>query len=145
MDRKLLGEILDRCTRQFRKGKVIERIPAGTRVTAMPHVDDAPKGLRLIDVHYFVVGVDQDSAEACRDDLVALLADYPDPEKLRSGPSYITVGAHLGDQAMAFRLFALGEVLGLWKLVTPALMKLEGEMAEQAAGNGFIMITGYPR
>jgi len=34
-------------------------------------------------------------------------------------------------------------VLGLWDVITPATLGLSGELAQDAAGRGFIMCTGF--
>jgi hypothetical protein len=76
-------------------------------------------------------------------ELAALLATYPQPERLAAGPSYIEVGAELGSQDMALRLFALGQVLGFWTLITPVTCGFAGEEARALAGQGWIMISGF--
>lgn len=111
-------------------------------VYAMPPVSAAPD-LEKVDCEFIVVGVDKAKAEARRDDFVDLLRRYPQPDRLAAGPSYIEVGGVIGDQGAAFCLFALGQVLGLWKVITPAQFGLTGEEARRAAGSGFVMITGW--
>jgi len=39
------------------------------------------------------------------------------------------------------RLFALGEELGLWRVVTSKTMGFDGEYANQLADEGFVMIS----
>ena len=84
-----------------------------------------------------------EKAESHRDEFVALLDEYPDPDTLATGPSYIALGADLGDQGMALCFMALGKALGLWNVITPAFFGMTGTEADNAAGNGFVMITGY--
>lgn len=159
-DLKRLYEILGRTTQQFRKGEVLEGTPelvseikagkpldeikAGgvVEVYAMPHENEAD-GLEKIDMEFLTIGVDKTAAENERSGLVDLLNAYPQPDRLAAGPSYIEVGAEIGDQGAAFQLFALGKVLGLWDIITPASMGMKGAEARQLAGSGFIMITGY--
>ena len=100
-------------------------------------------GLAIVDCHFVVIGVDKVKAEARRGELVDLLAGYSPPGRLAVGPSYIEVGGVLGDQGEAFRLFAVGEALGMWKVITPKTMGFEGRAAEQLAGQGFVMMSGY--
>lgn len=139
--------IIADCTQQFRKGPaVIERDAGAVRVTeifAMPHSDDAAADLIKIDLHFVIIGVDLAKAEGHRAELLTLLADYPDPAELSAGPSYIAVGARIGDQGAALCLFALGEALKLWKVITPAFLGLEGEQADEAAGSGYVLISGW--
>lgn len=103
----------------------------------------APEGLEMVDVEFMVVGVDKAKAETRRAELRAILDAWPQPERLAGGPSYIEVGGVIGDQGAAFLLFALGKVLGLWGLITPASMGITGPDAREMAGAGFVMITGY--
>lgn len=149
MDLDRLYAILDDATVQLRKGEIVT-IKAATEerplneitIDAMPHVE-AGKGLEIIDLELLSVGVNKAKAEQHQAELLDILSDYPEPERLAGGPSYIEVGAELGDQGKAFQLFALGKVLGLWNVITPAGMGFSGDMARTAAGQGFVMITGW--
>ena len=53
------------------------------------------------------------------------------------------IGGYIGDQGAAFQLMALGQVLGLWEVITPSSLGLTGERASMAAGAGYLMISGY--
>ncbi len=72
-----------------------------------------------------------------------LLAEYPSPERLRAGPSYIEIGGELGDQGLALLLIGLGELTGIWKIATPKSLGIEGQAANRMMGNGFIMPAGW--
>lgn len=105
-------------------------------------------GIETVDVHFFICAVNVVSAQAHRERLVELLDGYPWGEvgvrKLDEGPNYIEVGAALGDQGTALRLFALGHVLGFWKVVTPKLLGYTSQReADEVAGMGLVLITGY--
>jgi len=63
-------------------------------------------------------------------------------EELKRGPSYIAIGAWIGDQTLALEFMGLGAILGLWKIVTPAVLGIEGEAAKQMMGMGFVMTSG---
>ena len=143
---------------QLRKGEVFEGSPElvkqardGEELTgggvlsifAMPHESEAGPDLEKVDLHFITIGVYRLKAESKRAELLELLAEYPDPESLAGGPSYITVGAEIGSQSGAFQLFALGKALGLWQVITPRKLGVTGDMADQMAGSGFIMMTGY--
>ena len=146
MDTTRLHEILRLTTSQFRKGETVNQHKVGavgvTEVYAMPHESSAT-GVELVDVHFIKIGVDKEKAAAHKDELIKILNEYPNPERLAGGPSYIEVGGALGDQGAAFCLFALGKVLGLWSVITPESLGMTGEDAHRAAGNGYIMISGY--
>lgn len=161
MDFDKLYKILNETTVQLRKGEVVHgdkhlvdainegrdlKEVAGGVVTidAMPPMSAAPN-LEKVDLEFLVIGVDKAKAEQRKAELIELLNNYPDPASLAGGPSYITVGGEIGDQGAAFQLFALGKVLGLWDVITPATFGMEGEEARRAAGSGFVMMTGYKR
>lgn len=158
MNLEKLYALLGECSQQLRKGEVIhgtpelvaaiergdEELPGGVvSFDMMPHIDEAAPSLVKVDCHFIQICVDKDKAERLRSDLLALLAEYPKPERLAEGPSYIEVGAAIGDQGAAFQLFAVGEVLDLWKVITPARLGITGPMADQMAGSGFVMMSGY--
>lgn len=146
MDIAKLYEILAETTVQLRKGPEIEHKTVGnlsvTDVYMMPSVDQAKPDLVSVDMHFLVIGVDNAKAEARRDDFVEILNEWPNDE-LDGGPSYMTVGGTIGDQGAAFQMFALGQVLGLWQVITPETVGMTGEKADQLAGSGFIMMSGY--
>lgn len=149
MNTNRLYEILSETTCQFRKGAEIEERKAGsvavTEIYAMPHESEAQSGIEKVDMEFLTIGVNRAKAEAHRDELVKILNEYPEPERLKGGPSYIEVGAEIGDQGAAFQLFALGKVLGLWDVITPAALGFTGEEARALAGRGMVMMSGYPR
>lgn len=146
MNLKRLYEILGATTFQFRKGDVVTRAPTSPieveTIDAMPHETEA-HNLEKVDMELLTIGVDKAIAEKYRAELVEILKTYPNPDRLAGGPSYIEVGAEIGDQGAAFQLFALGKVLGLWSVITPALMGMAGDEARQMAGSGFVMISGF--
>jgi hypothetical protein len=141
--------ILSETTAQLRKGAEVEERTekSGLHVTEVfamppashPSFDDCEK----VDVEFCVIAVDKKRAEDRRTELVDILKQYPNPERLADGPSYIEVGAEIGDQGAALQLFALGKVLGLWDIITPKIMGFEGEEASQMAGMGLVMISGF--
>lgn len=121
MDRSKLFEILTETTIPLRKGEAVEEhtTSSGLRVTEIfmiPHETEARPDLEKVDMELLIIGVDKDKAEHRKAELIAVLNDYPEPDQLASGPSYIEVGAAIGSQDAAFQLFALGKVLRLWNL-----------------------------
>jgi hypothetical protein len=99
--------------------------------TAPPH---------SVDVCFFWVSARNNPTAA---ELRSLLQQhYPQVNRLREGPSYIEIGAELGDQGAALLLIGLGGLVGLWKVVTPAVFGFEGEEAKHMAGMGMVMCTG---
>lgn len=147
MNLNRLYEILSDTTAQLRKGEVVTTDRSGpvevTTIDAMPHESEAPTTIEKVDMEFLVIGVDKAKAEQHRAELVEILKTYPQPDRLAAGPSYIEVGAEVGDQGAAFQLFALGKVLGLWGVITPASMGFTGAEARRMAGSGFVMITGF--
>lgn len=141
MDTAALYEILAETTTAFRNGSAIHE--EGGAFYFMPHVSQAAPELDLVDVHFLTVGVDKEKAAARRDAFIDILAHWPDRASLAAGPSYIAVGADIGDQQAALQMFALGHSLGLWQIITPKSLYLHGMEAEAAAGRGYIMISGW--
>lgn len=158
-----LYEILAETTAQLRNGPALQGTPemvayaeAGDfekpapvgvlEIYDMPAASDpAFEPFEKVDLHFVTIAVDKAKAEARRGDLIDILNSWPDPERLAGGPSYIDVGATIGDQGAAFLLFALGKVLGIWNVITPALLGATGAEADRCAGMGFIMCSGYRR
>ncbi len=111
--------------------------------------DNLPDRVKIIDVFAFKVAVDLDRAATHRDELIGLLADWPTEAwgrpipRLEEGPNYLQAGAVLDDQRRALVLFAVGEGLGFWTVITPATFGITGSEAAEFAGLGFIMIDGY--
>jgi len=142
MDLDRLDQILDEVSILLRKGEVVERHGGVTEIYAMPHTSEAPS-LEKVDCHFIDVGVDKDKAEKYRDELISILKTYPNPERLEGGPSYIEVGGIIGSQDRALQLFAVGEVLKFWKVVTPEKLGITGAKANMLAGSGLVMISGF--
>lgn len=152
MDLDRLYKILDDTTSQFRKGEEVTEHKVGdlqvTEIFAMPHESEAKVGVK-VDMHFITILVDKEKAEKYKAELVQILKDWPSEvwgqeiPKLEQGPSYIHVGGVIGDQGLALQLFALGKVLGLWKVITPKVFGITGSRADEMAGSGFIMIDGY--
>ena len=146
MDINKVNQILVNTTQLFRKGEpVVKSNNGGIRVVeiwAMPHQSEASADLEQVDCHFMIIGVNKAKAEEVRDELVLLLYDYPG-SRLAEGLSFIEVGGMLGDQEMAFRLFALGKVLGFWEIITPEFLGVIGSDADELAGSGMIFTSGY--
>ena len=57
--------------------------------------------------------------------------------------NYMELGGWIGDQGVALMLMGLGDLLGLWKLLTPVnMLRLEADdpLCQQMAGMGMITI-----
>jgi len=104
---------------------------------------------RVADLFFFEVEVD---AQATADKLRELVEGHASElspndgvELLKPGTSfsYMQLGAWIGSQELALRLMGLGNVLGLWQLITPRLFAricdLTQEQAEDMAGRGYVM------
>ncbi len=101
---------------------------------------DRPTPVHSVNVHFFWVSAKGDPTQ---DELRQLLvAHYPDLERLSGGPSYIEMGGALGSQELALRLIGLGELVGLWQVITPERMHMTGPAADKMAGGGFVMASG---
>lgn len=148
-DVEKLCQILEETTQVFRKGEMVTKTKLEninkTDIYMMPHQSEAPATFQKVDCHFIVVGVDVEKAQNRREELIHILDNYPNPNRLAGGPSYIEVGGELGDQELTFMLFALGEVLNLWSVITPEKLHITGEDADELAGSGMIMISGYKK
>lgn len=72
-------------------------------------------------------------------ELLALLRrHYPDVARLQKGLSYIEIGGVLGGQDAAMRLLGLGELVGLWSVITPATIGFGEEQAMELAESGLV-------
>ena len=143
-----LYTILRDATFQLRKGPVLqtEKRPGLNihTIENMPHEEALEyEGMAKVDCELLTIAVDKAKAEERKAELIEILKTYPQPARLAGGPSYIEIGAEIGDQGAAFQLFALGEVLGLWRVVTPTRMGMVGAEAREMAARGFVMISGW--
>ncbi len=169
MNLERLYQILKETTVQLRKGEAVEgdpelvnaikdlkegddpkNLPGGSvHIYAMPHESELKKDLEKVDLHFIVIGVDKAKAETYRVELISILKEWPSESwgspvpKLEDGPSYIHAGGVVEDQGAALQLFALGQVLGFWKVITPATLGITGPLADQMAGIGHVMIDGF--
>jgi len=148
MDIDRLYKILKETTVQLRKGNKIEEDKTEwgkvVHLYFMQHVSEiADKDVEFVDMHYITIGVNKLQAIKYRDELITIIKTYPDFERFKQGLSYIEVGAEIGDQGAAFQLFALGKVLELWNVITPEVLGITGKDADEFAGRGFIMCSGF--
>lgn len=145
-EKEALYRSLVRTTRLLRAGEEVTTEKHGgvtvTTIDAMPPASDAQPDETIVDCVLVKVGVT--NAENARDDLVAWLKTL-DQAYLAQGPSYIWFGGEIGDQGLAFQLMALGQVLGLWKVMTPAVLGFTGDVARELAGSGFVVIDGFKK
>jgi len=54
--------------------------------------------------------------------------------------SYIQVGGWIGSQQVALLLMGLGQLLGLWEILTPNILSIPDELKQQMAGAGMVSI-----
>jgi len=145
-----LYDILQDTTQVYRKGaEVEERQVGGVRVVEVfgyPHTSESQESKRYekVDVVFVDIVVDKEKARQYKRELEDLLMGYPEPERLAGGPSYIELAPNLGlEQESAFRLMALGETLGFWKIMSGKSFGLGDQEALELAGQGLLMISGY--
>ena len=101
---------------------------------------DCPAPEHSVNVHFFWVSA---KGEPTKDEFLRLIKEfYPDLDRLRGGPSYIELGGALGSQDTALRFIGLGELVGLWKAITPATFGADETQASQLAGMGMVMAGG---
>lgn len=142
-----LIEIINETTESLRKGDVVTGEPLEshkgvTHIYLMRHVDEFAG--EKVDLHFIVVGVDLAKAQDRKEELRELLREYAAQHpRFLEGTSYLEVGAEIGSQELAFRLFALGKVLGFWDIITPERLGVTGDLVDELAGRGFIMTVDH--
>lgn len=57
---------------------------------------------------------------------------------------YFELGGWIGDQGLAMMLMGLGDVLGLWTLLTPSNLPISDELKRTMAGTGMLSIIAKP-
>lgn len=159
-----LYEIIRDCAVQCRTGPAVtvdgeeateaqkQQINEGTMESgvieffSMPHISEVQKqrpDMKLVDMVFLDIAVDPAKAEKHRAELVSILNQYPEMDRLKSGPSYMELGAVFGDQGFAMMVMAVGSVLGLWGIISGKLTGMSDEDARDAAGIGFLLVSGY--
>ena len=121
--------------------KEIPRVGNVVELNFMPPLDAMREDLEKVDMHFFVVGVAKDEAEKYRQEIADWMRSNYTAEELQGEIPYTALGGAIGDQGLAMRLMALGQVLGLWKVLTPEVMGIPEPMASEMAGMGFITIA----
>ena len=149
---RFLEDYVIGATTVFRKGEVVTY--SETPNLAVWVIDDfpsMPKGLTTtVDCHFVDVGFTEalagwdhqqfyDAVIAAEDGLYAAM----DVETWRQGPSYITIGAWIGDQTTAFRFMACVQAHGLGHVITPATLGVTDKAAaDNMAGGGMVLLSG---
>lgn len=106
-----------------------------------PEEGASPEDYDVIDVHFFIVWVHKGAAPEVQSVIRDYVMKHCPAETLAGGPSYITLGADVGDQSRALRIMAFGASAGWWDLITPKTLRIVGEQADRLAGSGFVMVT----
>ena len=151
MNTQRLYEILQKTTRVYRKGEQVEQKIVGnvhvTEIYGYPHTSEAKEnGYEKVDMIFVDVLVDRKNAELCKNELEKILEEYPQPDRLAGGPSYIELAPNLGlEQEGALRTMALGKTLGLWEVMSAKTFGMDEQTARELAGQGLLMISGYQK
>lgn len=100
-----------------------------------------PKG-HTADMFFFKVAIQgEPDAEVLRELIRNHKGEFCELDILDGGEhSYIGVGGWIGDQQLALLLMALGQLLGLWEILTPNLFPIPDEQKKQMAGMGMVSI-----
>jgi hypothetical protein len=148
MNTEAITEIVEHATIVYRKGEeltVTER-PNGQTVVEIfgyPHVSESPTP--TTDMVFLSVGFTDDAC-VMRKELLRAIGDGIGPETEQDwhkGPSYIVIGADLGEQDLALRFMALCQHVGISKVITPKMLGFDDpEQALTMAGMGCLLIDG---
>lgn len=96
-----------------------------------------------------VAALDQGYRNALRDEFEQFVRQqkpvFGDPVDLFDGNEhgYMELGGWIGDQQLALLTMGMGEILGLWTVLSPvSVMKMEANdpLAQQLAGRGMVTI-----
>lgn len=104
-----------------------------------------PKG-HTADLVFFTVGLSAEPTTA--DAFRAMTRSMPKGAFADANPldgqehNYISLGAWIGDQGLALMYMGLGTLLGVFNLLTPAMLgfKSDDPLAQQMAGMGYIAV-----
>lgn len=105
--------------------------------------DTDTSGMEVVSLGNLSLGVYPELAGHIRAELVQILEEYPQPDRLAVGPSYIELGAYVGGQNNALLLLAVGKVVGFWNIITPETVGISGEEALDMIAVGFLFPDGY--
>lgn len=150
IDATRLYEIVHECAEPLRKGEKVE-VTRSSKFDKIEVFDYKPtneasatKDFEKVDMVFFDVLVNKKKAELRKEEIASILENYPDQSRLAGGPSYIEFSPSCGlEQQEGLMLMAIGKTLGLWGIVTPGTLHIEGQEALRLAGNGMVMIEGY--
>lgn len=136
----------------YRKGDVVSHQHlSNLDVVTVDNFPALPDGLRsVVDCHFVYVGFTEGLAVRSHRQFYDKILEaehgaYAEmtKETWAQGPSYITIGAWIGDQTTAFRFMACVQAHGLAKVIIPATLGITDETAaNNMAGGGFVMLSG---
>ena len=99
--------------------------------------ESQPEG-HTIDMAFFKVSTaDYADAKTFRS---LVEAEYPHWLEDGKERSFIEVGREMGDQGIAIMTLALGDLLGVWEVVTPAMLSVPHDLAIRMAGMGMLYL-----
>lgn len=101
-----------------------------------------PEG-HVVDMVFFKVGLSgEPSAEEFRSLTAGHRGDYGDVDPFDgSEHSFLDLGGWIGDQGLAMQYMALGALLGVFELLTPARLGIEDpDLAMKMAEHGFVTV-----
>lgn len=109
----------------------------GKCIDSVSNPEENQPNVHTVDMVFFEVAK-RDGADV---DEFRVLVEAEFPRWLDGGEhNYIEMGADIGDQGIAMMTMALGGLLGIWKVLTPALLGLPKELQLQMAGMGMLSI-----
>jgi hypothetical protein len=147
-----LVDYVEAATTVYRKGEVIKTSSIGeVHVLSIDLFPALPQDVTTtVDCHFVTIGFTEALATLSHAEFYELVLScahghYQNMEQVdwSNGPSYIAIGAWIGDQTLAFRFMACVQAHGLGEVITPKRLHITDEaMADQMAGLGYIMLSG---
>jgi len=117
------------------------------------HADRRPyEGNEVYNFFVVMVVLDTTKVQEHAAEMIELLKDWPNESwghpipPLGGEISYLMAGGVLGDQSMAFMLFAFGKILGWWDILDPHTVlnvPYDDSFGHHLVGAGMVSINGY--
>jgi hypothetical protein len=131
-------EILGGCGATLcRNGRACKREHTNLNTSEMPLALEMDPGLEQVDCHFVTVAVDKARVVQHEAELRSLVAEWPNGVYREIG--WVEASFWLKLPESAFLLFGVGQVLGWWRVITPASVQLTGDRADSAAAGGMIL------
>ena len=98
-------------------------------------------GYLYMDCYLLRLEVEKTVLEAFRETFTTWVKTYPDRAGLEANLGYLEAAPFFGDFGRSLAAFGIGQLLGLWRVITPRDQGVEEPRAGQMARGGHILLT----